>query len=280
MKKLLLMLKIIVVAIHIVIVGFPTSTKAILIDFNDPTSLAALSYTARDGTVVSAARYTFADNYTEDNMTFRSNVAPPDPALVFTPYPHYHLVYEREGALEEAITKRVSDPSFNPVNEPRAIAPHDTDSAIQMTFDPNKDGIPDPFNLTGIDVSSGKLNVGIKFADNSIGVYNDLTQGKWNLLDGTNLLRVTLECPTTFLGCYTVDNILFEPFIPPPVPAPAPPSPLIKVKVGDVPPLSFDPEFSRSLDERGFALVPEPATVLLFGSGIAYMVFFCQRKRI
>ena len=83
---------------------------------------------------------------------------------------------------------------------------------IQLTYDPNGDGVLDPFNLIQLTVFQGKLNIGLKYATGEIAVYNDMTAGTWTLNE-TNLVRVTLEYPADWPPDqnFTVDNIVFEP---------------------------------------------------------------------
>jgi len=86
-----------------------------------------------------------------------------------------------------------------------------------MIYDPNNDGVPDPFNLISLVVYKGKLNVGINFSTEDIGVYNNLTGGfEWFLIGANNLTRATLEVPLDFdyEGMYTIDKIVFEPSSP------------------------------------------------------------------
>jgi hypothetical protein len=166
-------IEVVVVAIYIATIGFPASTEAILIDFNDRASLSALCYRARDGTEVRGGRFTFVigrpgpgscrgsqifnDAYVEDNMLFFNGVFPPDPALGPIPQPEYHLNYENPSLNENV---QAWSTLSNPENEPRTLSPPSKGAVIQLTYDPNNDGIPDPFNLISIDVLSGKLNVG------------------------------------------------------------------------------------------------------------------------
>jgi Ca2+-binding RTX toxin-like protein len=80
-----------------------------------------------------------------------------------------------------------------------------------MTYDPNNDGRPDRFNLISLEVHSGKLNVGVKYADGQIAVYNNLTAGfRWFLIDANNLTRATFERPARFTENFIVDNVAFE----------------------------------------------------------------------
>jgi len=67
-------------------------------------------------------------------------------------------------------------------------------AALQLTYEP--EGERSLFNLVGITVATGSLNVGIQYEDGTIAVYNDLTTGYWPLSDSNRINRVTLECPS------------------------------------------------------------------------------------
>lgn len=103
----------------------------------------------------------------------------------------------------------------DPENQPRNLAFHAAGHVVQLTYDPNGDGKLDPFNLLSLEVLKGKVNVGIRYVDGSIAVYNNLTGGfRWILLDGVNIDRATLEWPRSreFPNNSFIDNIEFEPF--------------------------------------------------------------------
>jgi hypothetical protein len=204
-----------------------------VIDFNDRCSLAALSYVAPGGQVVRAARGTFVPGketpsssaYREDGMIFLDGVHPPDPALGPIAQPEYHLMYENPIFNEPLNESEARLP--HPENEPRVLAPHLPGAVIQLTYDPNNDGIPDRFNLISLDVLGGALNVGVLSRRLGVAVYNNLTAGfTWFLIDANNLTRATLELPVSFGGGhasgFVVDNIVFEPVSVPPPPSPCP----------------------------------------------------------
>ena len=179
------------------------------ITFDDPAALAALP---------NAALGTFANNYTEDDVTVTDGVNPPDPRLGGGAYGHYHLMYERPGILEQVVLGARIDPAA----EPRTLSNHFGDHVIQLTYDPNQDGVPDPFDITGIDVLRGTLNVGVLFASGDIGVFNNLAADggtHWDLIGGTNITRATLEGTGSI---FSIDNITFEAAT-----APSPPLPQV-----------------------------------------------------
>lgn len=189
------------------ILGFPILTKAepVTISFGDPQGLRNVYPNDPNHR---AARFTFANNYTEDGTIFRSDVIPTDPRLGPFPCGHYHLFY-MQPALE------ISPPP-DPENFPRTLAPgHQGRCVVQMTYEPNNDGRRHLFNLLAITVLSGRLNVGVEFADGSIGVYNNLTAGPtgttWHLLQGNNLQRATLEAFAPPDHIFVIRNINFEP---------------------------------------------------------------------
>jgi hypothetical protein len=202
------------------------------IDFNDPASLAALT---------DAARFTFANNYTEDGMTVSDGVDPPDPRLGGMGYGHYHLSYERPGVLEQELSRFFlpedqKPPPIDPTLEPRLLQNHFGDHVIQLTYDPNQDGVLDPFRLLSVDVLRGPLNVGVRFSSGDIGVYNNLTEGfTWQFTDARNftLTRATLEATGEIFG---VDNIVFEPVTPDPVQLMANPLTLTNLPEGHLTP--------------------------------------------
>jgi hypothetical protein len=196
-----------------------------VITFDDSSSLVALFYKPKSGGIVTAGRYTWVtgqDNatgnaYVEHGMKFFNGVNPPDPALGPYPQPYYTLTYE-EPALNDP---DAMDKLPHPEDHPRYLALFRGGATVQMTYDGNNDGIPDPFSLISIDVLAGPLNVGIKYVDGSIAVYNDLTAGvTWFLIDANNLIRATLEVPPDGASGRAVDNIAFEPATGPP-PAPS-----------------------------------------------------------
>ena len=180
--------KLAVIAFYIVTLGFPILAEAVTISFGDPQGL--LNVYPNDPNH-RAARFTFANNYIENGMIFRSDVIPRDPRLGPPEPPtemcgHYHLFYS-DPSLEV-------NPPANPENFPRTLGPgHQGGCVVQLTYEPNNDGIRHLFNLLEITVLSGTLNVGIEFADGSIGIYNNLTAGPtgttWLLLEGS-------ECST------------------------------------------------------------------------------------
>jgi len=178
------------------------------ITFDDPAALANLA---------GAARFTFANNYTESDMSVADGVSPADPRLGGRAHGHYHLGYEHPGILEQVIQGATIDVTA----EPRSLSNHFGDHIIQLTYDPNHDGVPDPFDLTGIDVLSGTLNVGVEFASGDIGVFNNLASdggSRWSLSGGTNIIRATLEATGSI---FTVDNIAFAAAAPQPPTTPA-----------------------------------------------------------
>ncbi|TVM00363.1 MAG: hypothetical protein CV087_14655 [Candidatus Brocadia sp. WS118] len=202
---------------------FDPNLGTTLIDFNDERSLAALSYKSNNGNIVTAARFTFVyptkdGGYKEDGMLFITGVHPEDPRVGGIDYGEYHLMYENCEALSLVVEGKL-----DPEKEPRMLTPHSRDAIIQMTYDPDNNGTPDPFNLISIVVRQGKLNVGIKFSDETIGIFNNLTAPpnpketdcdatapkgtKWFLIGGKNLTRATLEGSSE---SFTIDDIEFE----------------------------------------------------------------------
>jgi hypothetical protein len=209
----------------VVSLGFSGEAKGETITFDDTDSnLAALTYTNGDGTVVKAAKFTFAgfgptDTYVQHGMAFRDGVSPRDPRLNDVKFGHYHLAYEETKFNDPTV------PNPNPENQPRMIASHGggtfivngmpASSVIQMTYEPSGPDRRAPFNLIGLTVILGKLNVGVEFKDGSIAVANNLTPGRWtiigpdNRIGANNLIRATLEYP--FGGGADVDDIVFTP---------------------------------------------------------------------
>lgn len=100
--------------------------------------------------------------------------------------------------------------------EPRTVQPHSPNAVVQLTYDRDGNGTPDPFGLQGIDVLGDSLNVGIMFESGEIGVFNNLTAGvRWVLVGAERVVRATLECasvggPCTS-GIWKVDNIAIVP---------------------------------------------------------------------
>ena len=194
----------------IVTLGFPMLAEAVTISFGDRQGLLNVY---PDDPNHRAARWTFANNYIENGMIFRSDVIPRDPRLGPPEPPtemcgHYHLFYS-DPSLEV-------NPPANPENFPRTLGPgHQGGCVVQLTYEPNNDGIRHLFNLLEITVLSGTLNVGIEFADGSIGIYNNLTAGPtgttWLLLEGNNLQRATLEAFFHPNHVFVVRDISFEP---------------------------------------------------------------------
>jgi len=194
----------------VVTLGFPILAEGVTISFDDPQGL--LNVYPNDPNN-RAARGTFANNYIENGMIFRSDVIPRDPRLGPPEPPtlrcgHYHLFYNEPG-LE-------ASPPPNPENFPRSLGPgHQGGCIVQMTYEPNNDGIRHLFNLLEITVLRGKLNVGVEFADGSIGVFNDLTAGPtgttWLLIGGNNLQRATLEAFFHPDHVFVIRDISFEP---------------------------------------------------------------------
>lgn len=126
-----------------------------------------------------------ADDYTEEGFVFSSGVFPPDSRLGGTAPGHYRLDYPS-----------VTD---------RALSNVEESDVIQMTYDdPDVDGEANPFGLESIRVLGGTLNLGVRYANGDIAVYNNLTAGTHHLIDATDLTRVTLEAIGSM---YTVDEI-------------------------------------------------------------------------
>jgi hypothetical protein len=201
------------------------------IDFNNQASLAALP---------DRGLGQWAVFYKEDGMTIRDGLDPPDPRLGNDPTTgkpfdsadlspgHYHLLFEDPSLKSDPKTGKLPiDPStgepLDPASQPRLLANHSDHQVIQLTYDPNGDGFPDPFQLLSIDVLSGRLNVGVQFTSGDIGVYNnlralqffpgtpfELTAGiNWQFTDARDftLNRVTLEGVGPR---FSVDNIVFD----------------------------------------------------------------------
>jgi hypothetical protein len=226
-----------------------------IISFDNRTSLAALFYKGRSGGIVRAGRYTFVTGrddewgnaYVEHSMKFFNGVNPLDPELASGQMPEYHLNYEEPNV-------DFFNSTFVPEDHPRYLAAHLPGAVIQMTYDPNNDGIPDPFNLISIKVLSGWLDVGVKFADGSIAVYNHLTEGfTWFLVDANNVVRATLELPRLAeVPTFAVDDIVFEPGM---IPGGAPARPTSdEVGRNFTPPYIDPPRFSLSFR----SLAPPP----------------------
>jgi hypothetical protein len=137
------------------------SAQETVITFDDPASLAALFYKARTGEIVRAGRNAWVpgrddadgNTYVEHGMKFFNGVNPPDPALGSTPQSWYTLNYEEPELNRPEIMATLKDPQ----NHPRYLSPHRPGAVIQMTYDANGDGIPDPFNLISINVLYGAL---------------------------------------------------------------------------------------------------------------------------
>jgi hypothetical protein len=205
--------KLAVIAFYIVTHAFPILAEAVTISFDDPQGLLNV-YPNDPGN--RAARITFANNYIENGMIFRANVIPRDPRL--TPFlcNHYHMFYNQPASCVSTDTCLENNPPAHPENFPRTLGPgHQGNCVTQLTYEPNNDGIRHLFNLLEITVLSGMLNVGIEFADGSIGIYNNLTAGPtgttWLLLEGNNLQRATLESFDHPDHVYVVRDISFEP---------------------------------------------------------------------
>lgn len=200
------------------------SLAPIVIDFSDPAGLLAMPPPYK------AAPNTFANSYKEDGMIFLDRIDPPHPQLNWPRAGHYHLLYQ-DRTITFCVSKTVFGPGrvnpdapiqdrcvriTNPEQEDRFISPHGAGYVIQLTYDPDNDGQPNAFNLLGLDVNSGRLNVGTISATNRVCSYNDLTAGfRWGLTGNcaTNLTRATLEVPREFREPFTVDNIVFEPAV-------------------------------------------------------------------
>jgi hypothetical protein len=185
------------------------AAQRIVIDFNDSAGLLAIP--GGD-----SALFTFANFYREDGMIFTAGINSPGSVLAGKSHGHYHLSYEDEnitgGFVQGKLTYgRQTSTGFVPVtpeNENRTLSPHLSDAVIQMIYDPNNDGVPDPFDLISLVVHTGTLNVGTKSTTGRICVYNDLTGGfEWGLTGdcATNLTLVTLEA----LDIFNVDRIIF-----------------------------------------------------------------------
>lgn len=195
--------------------GIPGSGYAITIDFNDVEALSAIPLRGQGHCLGRGP------SYTEDGMTLLPRVQPPDPALGGTGWDHFHLSFENINAFSTLIsacglprTPEREDALLGfAARFPRFLQPHGSSAVIQMTYDPDGNGVPDPFNLISLQVVSGKLNVGVK-GPFGIAVYNNLAAGPtgtvWTLLGpfNQNLTRATLEGTNSIFG---IDNIVFEP---------------------------------------------------------------------
>jgi hypothetical protein len=211
-----------VIALSLAWFGFAAGVVAQRIEINFDDQLALLNLPAR---WQPAGLSTFVNSYKEDGMLFTSNVDPPDPKGVGA-HPemdidHYHLVYRNPDVVNElgryykiffGGLVRIPLPLWPPQVEPRVLEPMFPGHVIQMVYDPNNDGMPDPFKLISIVVSKGRINVGTK-SPRGIEVYNNLTGGfEWFLIDANNLTRATIEWPRRFAADhFTVDKIVFEP---------------------------------------------------------------------
>ena len=191
--------------------GFAVA-QVMIVEFNDNASLLAMP---RPFTRAPAQ---FANFYKEDGMLFTSNISPPDPAVPNeSDIYHYHLGHEDSAIGECFLGQEFGRQTLagcervDHANEPRRLASHQPGHVIQMVYDPNNDGVPDPFNLISLDVHYGRLNVGVK-SPSGIAVYNNLTSGnRWLLLNANNLTRATLETPFDADTAFIVDAIFFEP---------------------------------------------------------------------
>jgi hypothetical protein len=184
------------------------------IDFNDRASLQALD---GDNNFM-FGKFTFARNYSQCGVTVIDGLNPPDPRLGGNKYEHYHLSFEDTRVVfcgspvgPGLLSNGVCQP-LDPTTLPRLIANHEQDQVIQLTFDADGDGVPDPFDVTQIDVIYGTLNVGVEFESGSLGVFNDLDAGvrgtRWSLLGAQRVVRVTLESNGHLFGA---DNIVTVP---------------------------------------------------------------------
>lgn len=256
---------------------------AVLIDFNDPFSLARL---------FQAGRSTLVNNYAEDGMTFAEGVVPPDPRLSGQSHGFYGLNYEDPaaytvppGACNPPITplSACDPPFFNPnfpaQNFARSLGTHLPRQVIQMTYDPNNDGVRDEFNLVSLDVLTGSLNVGVQFASSRIGVANNLTAGfRYLIIGAGGINRVTFE---GIGDLFTIDNIEFMP-----ISRLGALEPLQQTIERVSIPLTVAPDFpsfifTREFDEllhRKFD-IPEPSTVALFSTGFLGLLVFGKSYR-
>jgi hypothetical protein len=232
------------------------SAARMVIEFDDPAGLLAIPGDCKKTFVCSGAPFTFANFYRDKGMLFTDGINPPDPALGFTPWGHYHLNYEDPNikqafcsstgtacSIQLTAINNILQPArqiplpgggysptleriSSPENEPRTLSPHEPGAVIQLVYDPENKGERRPFNLISLVVHRGRLNVGTRSATGSISVYNNLTGGfEWSLIGANNLTRATLEFPPSFdpADHFAVDTIVFEPTLSDPVGAAASP---------------------------------------------------------
>ncbi|MGH8615477.1 MAG: calcium-binding protein, partial [Gammaproteobacteria bacterium] len=100
---------------------------------------------------------------------------------------------------------------------PKYLNPHFLGTVVRMIYDPDRDGVPNRFNLVGLEVKSGALKVHaeIDYSGVNGAVYGPIGEGSVGLggPGNTDLLFVDLDWCTE--GCGTspggIDNIVFEP---------------------------------------------------------------------
>ncbi|MCI0401430.1 MAG: hypothetical protein L0Z68_09080 [Gammaproteobacteria bacterium] len=129
--------------------------------------------------------------YSEDGMSF-----------IAVNQPHYHLFAENN--------------SFPvPADAPKFLHPHADGDIVRMIYDPDKDGVPNRFDLLDLEVKPGAaftVHAEVDYSGVNGAVYGPLGEGYWTTTDGyaTGLLFVDFwVCP----GCTNggIDNIGFEP---------------------------------------------------------------------
>ena len=190
-----------------------TTADEIVIDFDDPSALAEgfESYQA-----------TFADDYVEDGMRFTYGVYPPNPLWQPSDHGHYHLIYEDDtvditcNGRTFSEFGRCTPDGFVPVipeNEPRFLTPMVPGDMIQLTYDPDIDGEPDPFDLVRLTVHQNRLNLWTESPITGIRLYPDLRGGHTYLLRGADVLtRAILEYSIELPGGegFEVDDIVIK----------------------------------------------------------------------
>ncbi|NET55374.1 MAG: PEP-CTERM sorting domain-containing protein [Symploca sp. SIO2E6] len=151
-------------------VAATTPSVATTIDFNEPFP-APFTFACTEltnGDVIPC--------YVEDGMTFKPLV-----------YNHYHLSPENPDDISFPI----------PDDTPRLLNPHAGDAEIRMTYDPEGDGVLNPFDLLSLDLK-GSVSLRIGNIISSIPSFNQLSPGNStnsSFLDPTGEDNFEIEKP-------------------------------------------------------------------------------------